>query len=176
MQLTPTPIADVYSVRLRAIEDQRGYFQQVFELPLVRAVHPQFSVLRVNRSLTRRRGSIRGLHFQNPPFEGDKLVQCLRGSIFDVAVDNRPQSTTYRSWVGHELSEANQEMLLIPRGCAHGFQTLTDDCLVEYFVTEVYSPEHEGGMRWNDPTLDIRWPLSCTMTSEKDSAWPLITA
>lgn len=174
MKLIPTPIADVFRVQLEPIEDARGYFLPVFDLARVRAVHPQFSVLRVNRSLTHEPGAIRGLHLQRPPRAEDKLVQCVTGAIFDVAVDARPESPTYRQWVGFEISAANREMLLIPRGCAHGFQTLTGDCLIEYFVSEVYSPADEGGLRWNDPALGIRWPLPCTQTSEKDAAWPLI--
>lgn len=174
MNLVPTTIADVHRLQLAPIEDERGFFLRVFDLSLLRTVHPGFSVLRVNRSFTRARGAIRGLHFQTPPRAEDKLVQCLKGAIFDVAVDMRPGSPTYRRWVGFELSAANQEMLLIPKGCAHGFQTLTEDCLIEYFVTEAYAPEHEGGLRWNDPALGIAWPQPCTQTSEKDAAWPLM--
>ena len=103
-----------------------------------------------------------------------KLVQCLRGSIFDVCVDIRPDSPTHLQWVGAVLDAENQELMLVPKGCAHGFQTLEEDCLVEYFVTGVYSPPHEDGMRWDDPTLGIEWPLPCSMTSERDRAWPLI--
>ena len=102
-------------------------------------------------------------------------MQCLRGAIFDVTVDNRPESPTFRHWVGFELSAQNQEMMMVPKGCAHGFQTLTEDCLMEYFVSEAYSPEHEGGLRWDDPALGIGWPLVCTLTSEKDAQWPLLT-
>jgi len=174
MQLVPTQIADVFLIRLVPIGDARGYFLRVFDLPLLQEVNPSFTVLRVSRSFTRTKGAIRGLHFQHAPRAEDKLVQCIRGAIFDVAVDIRPESPTYRQWVGFELSAENQEMLLVPKGCAHGFQTLTEDCLIEYFVTEAYSPQHEGGMRWDDPALAIEWPLTCTLTSEKDAAWPLL--
>jgi len=174
MKLVPTKIADVFRVRPAAFQDERGYFLRVFELPQIQQVDPAFVVYRGNRSFTRQQGAIRGLHFQRAPHAEGKLVQCLRGAIFDVTVDIRPESPTYRHWVGFELSAANQEMLLIPKGCAHGFQTLTEDCLVEYFVTEAYAPDHEGGLRWNDPALGIVWPQACTQTSEKDAAWPLM--
>ena len=174
MKIVHTVLEGVHRIQLRPIEDERGFFLRVFDLPLLRSVFPTFSVYRVNRSLTRAQGAIRGLHFQHAPRAEGKLVQCLRGSIFDVAVDNRPDSSTYRQWVGFELSAANQEMLLIPEGYAHGFQTLTEDCLIEYFVTGQYAPESEGGLRWNDPAIAIDWPMPCTQTSEKDATWPLI--
>ncbi len=174
MNPIPTPIAGCYRVQLDLRGDARGYFVRVFDLETLRGIDPSFSVVQVNRSLTGARGAIRGLHFQRAPKAEDKLIQCLRGTIFDVAVDIRPDSPTYRRWVAAELSAENKELLLVPKGCAHGFQTLSEDCLVEYFVTEFYSPQHEGGMHWNDPALGIQWPLPCTMTSEKDAAWPLI--
>jgi dTDP-4-dehydrorhamnose 3,5-epimerase len=174
MKLIESPIAGCYRMRLARLEDARGYFQPVFELAALREVDPSFTVARVNRSLTRPKGAIRGLHFQRSPKAEDKLVQCLRGTIFDVAVDLRPDSPTYLAWVGYELSAETQDLMLVPRGCAHGFQTLTDDCLIEYFLTNDYAPEHAGGMRWDDPAFGIAWPLPCTMTSEKDSAWPLL--
>jgi len=174
MKLVPTKIADAFRIQLSTFGDDRGFFLRVFELPLLHQVDPSFRVFRGNRSLTRRQGAIRGLHFQRPPHAEGKLVQCLRGAIFDVTVDIRPESPTYRQWVGYELSAENQELMLVPKGCAHGFQTLTDDCLVEYFLTDAYAPDHEGGLRWNDPALKIDWPLPCTQTSEKDAAWPLM--
>lgn len=173
MHLIPTQIAGCYRVELRPIGDARGHFVGVFDLAALRRVDPSFTVQRVNRSHTRPKGAIRGLHFQRPPMAEDKLVQCLRGAIFDVCVDIRPESPTYLQWVGFELSAENQRLSLVPKGCAHGFQTLSDDCLVEYFVDGSYSPEHEGGRRWDDRALGITWPLSCTLTSERDSRWPL---
>lgn len=174
MNLFPTQIAGCYRVELRPLRDARGHFVSVFDLATVRSLDPSFTVMRVNRSLTQPIGAIRGLHFQRPPMAEDKLVQCLQGAIFDVCVDFRPDSPTYLQWVGLELSAENKQLSLVPRGCAHGFQTLSENCLVEYFVTGVYSPQHEGGIRWDDPSLGIAWPLPCTLTSERDSAWPLI--
>jgi dTDP-4-dehydrorhamnose 3,5-epimerase len=114
------------------------------------------------------------MHYQRPPKAEDKLVQCVAGAIFDVCVDARPDSPTYLQWVGTELNAENQEFVLIPKGCAHGFQTLREDSLVEYFVSEMYSQPHEEGLHWSDPALGIRWPLPCSMTSPKDAAWPML--
>jgi dTDP-4-dehydrorhamnose 3,5-epimerase len=174
MNLIPTDIAGVFRVRLEPRGDTRGYFARVFDLERLRQADPAFQIAQINRSLTQAKGTLRGLHFQRAPRAEDKLVQCLQGAIFDVAVDLRPGSPTYRRWVGQELSAENKELLLVPKGCAHGFQTLTDDCLVEYFVSEYYSPEFEGGVRWNDPAIGVRWPLGQPFTSDKDAAWPLI--
>src|SRR5262249_22607941 len=153
MKLTPTQIAGCYRGTLEIIGDSRGTFASVFEIDALRLVDPAFKVLRANRSWTRRKGAIRGLHFQREPEAESKLVQCVRGKVFDVCVDLRPDSPTYLQWVGSELSAENQALALVPKGCAHGFQTLEEDSLVEYFVTGTYSPPHEGGLRWDDPAV-----------------------
>jgi dTDP-4-dehydrorhamnose 3,5-epimerase len=174
--LTPTKIAGVHGVRLEPRGDTRGYFARVFDLARMREVDPKFQIVQINRSLTQARGTIRGLHYQRAPKGEDKLVQCLQGAIFDVAVDLRPDSPTYRQWAGRELSAENKELFLVPKGCAHGFQTLTDDCLVEYFVSEYYSPESEAGVRWNDPAIGVEWRIADPFTSDKDAAWPLLAS
>jgi len=174
MKLIHTQIAGCYRAELERLGDSRGYFTSVMELDKIRAADPSFTVVRVNRSLTQAKGAIRGLHFQRDPMAETKLVQCLRGEIFDVCVDFRPDSSTYLQWVGARLSAENQQLMLIPKGCAHGFQTLAADGLVEYFVDGSYSPSHEGGLRWDDPALGIAWPLPCSMTSTRDAEWPLL--
>jgi dTDP-4-dehydrorhamnose 3,5-epimerase len=175
MTLVPTGIGGCYQIELRRLTDERGHFVTVFDLEAVRTVDPGFSVSRINRSLTRRAGAIRGLHFQREPMAEDKVIQCLRGSVFDVCVDLRPDSATYLRWVGLELSAKNERLMLVPKGCAHGFQALEEDSLVEYLVNGRYSPPHEGGLRWDDPALAIAWPRPCSMTSERDAAWPWLT-
>ena len=172
MKVTPTAIVGCYRVHPEPVVDVRGHFLSVFDPASTPEIGDSFKVRRVNRSFTATRGAIRGLHFQRPPHAEGKLVQCLQGAIFDVAIDLRPESPSYRAWVGSELNPLNRELLLIPAGCGHGFQTLSPDCLVEYFVTGDYAPAHEGGLRWDDPALGIAWPLQCTQTSEKDAAWP----
>ncbi len=175
MTLIPTKIAGVTRIQLELKGDSRGYFTRLFDLTEIRTVCPGYEIVQINRSLTQKRATLRGIHFQEAPHGEDKLVQCLQGAIFDVAVDLRPDSPTYRQWVGVELSAANKELLLVPKGCGHAFQTLTDDCLVEYFVSQYYTPTAEGGIRWNDPAIGVQWPLPDPFTSEKDAAWPPFT-
>ncbi len=114
------------------------------------------------------------MHFQKAPKAEDKIVQCLRGAIYDVVVDLRENSSTYGQWVGEELSENNKRMLLIPKGFAQGFQALTDNCEVQYLMSEFYSPENASGVRYDDPFLGITWPIKNPVLSEKDRNWPLI--
>ena len=159
MRFTTTRIAGCQRVELRRLDDDRGHFTTIFEREEFGSIDPAFLVERVNRSLTRMKGAIRGIHFQRAPMAEDKLVQCLRGRIFDVCVDLRTDSPTYLAWTAIELSAENQDLLLVPKGCGHAFQTLTNDCLVEYFVTGRYSPDHESGVRWSDPAIGIEWPL-----------------
>jgi dTDP-4-dehydrorhamnose 3,5-epimerase len=172
MKLVPTAIDGCYRVQLEMLHDARGHFTNVFDVEVLRIADPSLDIVRGCRSLTLLAGAIRGLHYQRPPKADTKLVQCLEGAVFDVCVDLRPGSPTYRSWVGTELSRENQELVIVPKGCAHGFQTLRERCVVEYFVGETYSPPDEAGVRWNDPALGIRWPLPCTLTSPRDAAWP----
>ena len=129
----------------------------------------------INHTLTRRRGTVRGLHFQNPPHAEDKLVSCLRGSVFDVGVDLRQGSATFLHWHGEILSADNGRGLLIPRGFAHGFQTLEDDCELLYLHSSAYVPKAEGALNARDPRLNIHWPLEFTDISERDTNHPPIT-
>lgn len=131
-----------------------------------------------NQSLSRTAGTLRGLHFQRHPHAQAKLVRCLRGRIFDVAVDIRRQSPTYKKWVGVELSAERGNQLFIPAGYAHGFLTLEDNCEIAYKVDAYYAPESDGGIAWNDPEIDIIWPLSLPfpLLSDKDSQLPALTS
>src|SRR5690606_1245417 len=123
-------------------------------------------------SLTRKAGTLRGMHFQRAPHAEDKLVRCARGAIWDAIVDLRPDSPTYCRWIGVELSEANGRMLLVPKGFAHGFVTLADDVVVTYQVSESYTPASEAGARHDDPAFGIEWPVEVRSMSDKDRNWP----
>jgi dTDP-4-dehydrorhamnose 3,5-epimerase len=173
MNVTETTIAGVFVVDLAPREDDRGYFTRVFCTKELASLGVDFSIKQINRSFSNKKGMIRGLHYQTDPFGEDKIVQCLRGKIFDVAVDLRNGSKTYGQYFTVELSEQNKRMLIVPKGCAHGFQSLSDTCTVEYFVSQFYTPEAEKGIRWNDPFFHIPWPISHAVVSQKDSAWPL---
>ena len=173
MIFTKTKIEGVYIIDLEPRLDERGYFAKVFAQEELKKQGISYKIVNVNRSLTEKRGTIRGLHFQKAPYQEDKIVQCLKGAIFDVALDLRKSSKTYGQWFGEILSEENKKMLLIPKGCAHAFQTLEKNTVVEYFVSQYYSPQYESGIRWNDPRFNIQWPISRVKTSEKDASWEL---
>ena len=122
-------------------------------------------------SFTKKKGTLRGMHFQKKPFEEAKLVRCTRGKIFDVIIDLRPESNTYKKWIDVELKSDNFKMLYIPEGFAHGFQTLEDNTEVFYQVSNWFSPEHERGIRWDDKELDIKWPIDNPIISKKDLSY-----
>ena len=121
--------------------------------------------------LIKKKGTLRGLHYQIIPYEGSKLVRCTRGKIFDVIVDLRPKPGTYLKWIGDKLSSNNHKMNYVPEGCAHGFQTLEDSTEVFYQMSQIYMSQYTRGVRWNDPTFNISWPLKPTIISKKDRMW-----
>jgi len=173
MKYTETKIKGVYVITAEPREDERGYFSRVFAKEELKKLGVSYSIVHINRSLTKEKGTIRGLHFQKKSRAEDKIIQCLEGKIFDVAVDLRKNSKTYGLWIGKVLDSKSKKMLLVPKGCAHGFQTLEKNSIVEYFVTEYYSPSHELGIRYNDPYFSIKWPIKKAILSEKDQNWPL---
>lgn len=175
MIFTKTKLDGVFIVEPELRGDERGYFTRIFCKNELKEQGLGFDVVQVNQSLTKDKGAVRGLHYQKVPMAEDKLICCLKGEIFDVAVDMRVGSPTFGQWVSERLSEDNKKMLLVPKGFAHGFQTMTSDCLVRYFVSEFYSPEHEAGFLWSDPFLNISWPISVpSVISQKDQSWSLI--
>lgn len=156
--------------------DDRGSFMRMFCAQSLRdGGLAGFTPVQINHSVTVQRGTVRGLHYQSTPALEGKIVRCLRGRIFDVAVDLRQGSPTYLRHTVVELSADNNRALYIAPGCAHGFQSLSDDCEMVYLHSAPYAPEHEGGIRYNDPTLAINWPLPVTVLSARDTALPLIT-
>lgn len=172
MKIQKTKIEGVHIIEAEPRIDKRGYFARVFAKEVLRDNGIDFDIVHINRSFTKEKGTIRGIHYQIKPKQEDKIVQCLRGAILDIALDIRPRSRTYGQYVAIELSDQNKKMLLIPKGCGHAFQTLEADCLIEYFVTEYYSPENEKGVLWSDPYFKIAWPIKRAMLSEKDKKWP----
>lgn len=172
MIFTKTEIEELYVIQLEPRNDSRGYFSRNFCKNELAKIGVKFDIAQTNRSLSLKKGTIRGLHFQKFPKSESKIVQCIKGSIFDVVLDLRPDSKTYKKWVGKELSAKNMTLMLIPKGCAHGFQTLEENSVVEYFVDEFYSPKYESGVRWDDPAIGINWPISEVYLSEKDKKLP----
>lgn len=173
MKITKTKIEGVFIIEPVPREDSRGYFARVFAKEELKKAGVDFSIVHINRSLSKDKGVIRGMHYQKSPKGEGKIIQCLSGKIFDVALDLRPSSKTFGQWVSETLSPDNKKMLLLPKGCAHGFQTLEENTVVEYFVTEYYAPDFEEGVRYNDPRFGIVWPIKDAVLSEKDANWPL---
>ncbi|MBT3285767.1 MAG: dTDP-4-dehydrorhamnose 3,5-epimerase family protein [Victivallales bacterium] len=173
MRIESLPLAGAAVVHAEPREDARGRFARLFCQEELRELNGGRAIQQVNLSLTRQAGAIRGLHFQRAPKAEDKAVRCLRGRVLDVLVDLRRGSVTFGQWCGVELSAATMNMVYIPRGFAHGFQTLEPDCEMLYLHTEFYSPEHEGGIRFDSPGLGIRWPLPISGISPRDQALPV---
>lgn len=176
MKFLPTPLAGAYIVELAPIEDERGFFARSFCQDEFRQHGLDPAVAQCNVSFNRRRGTLRGLHYQAAPRAEAKLVRCTRGAIWDVIVDLRKGVPTARRWHAEELTADNRRALYIPAGFAHGFQTLVDDSEVLYQMSEFYHPESARGVRWDDPTLAIRWPLADPVMSPRDRAFPAFDA
>lgn len=164
-----TPLAGVWLVRRKPIADARGFFARAYCAEEFRAIGVTQGIVQINHSQSRSAGTVRGLHFQHPPHHETKIVGCPAGRIYDVAVDLRAGSPTYLQWFGAELSEQNRLSLVIPPGCAHGFQTLVDGAEALYFVTAPYEGPAEDGLNPFDPALAIRWPLAATEVSPRDA-------
>lgn len=169
-----TKIDGLYTIEMELKIDERGYFARTFCGKELVKEGLKFNIVQINRSVTNKKGTIRGMHFQEVPKAESKIVQCLRGAVYDVAIDLRKNSPTYGQWAAEELSEKNKKMFFIPKGFAHGFQTLINNCEMQYFMSEFYFPEYASGVRWNDPFFNIYWPMKNPIISEKDKDWPLI--
>lgn len=172
MQFLSTTLPGVLEIRIEPHCDERGFFartwcQKEFEEHGLNA-----RLVQCNVSFNQRRGTLRGMHFQASPHAEAKLVRCTRGSIYDVVLDLRPGSSTYRQWVGVTLNAEIRNMVYVPEGCAHGFITLEDATEVLYQMSEFYDPPSARGVRWNDPAFGIKWPVETTVISERDASYP----
>jgi dTDP-4-dehydrorhamnose 3,5-epimerase len=169
-----TPIAGLHVLQRKPIGDSRGYLERLFCAEELQASIPGKHIAQINHTLTATCGTVRGLHFQHPPHAETKFVSCLRGEVFDVAVDLRHNSPTFLRWHAERLSPNNHKTLVIPEGFAHGFQTLTDDCEMLYLHTVAYQPGAEGGLNAQDLKLAIQWPLPVVGLSARDAAHPFL--
>jgi dTDP-4-dehydrorhamnose 3,5-epimerase len=172
MIFTETKLPGVYLIDIEKREDQRGFFARAWCQKEFEAHGLTPRVAQANISFNKYKGTLRGLHYQVVPYAETKLVRCTRGAIYDVIIDLRPDSPTYMQWLGVELTAENYKMLYVPEEFAHGFQTLTDNTEVIYQVSQFYTPEAEGGLRYNDPAFGIEWPLEVQVISDKDKSWP----
>lgn len=176
MQLIETPIAGVFEASTEPRRDHRGAFARLFCADELRQAQLDRPIAQINTSRTSAVGAVRGLHFQYPPKAEAKWVRCLAGRVFDVAVDLRRGSATFLAWHAVELDATRMNAIMIPEGCAHGFQVLEPDSQLLYLHSESYAPGLEGGLRFDDPRLAIRWPLAVTDLSERDRNHSLIDA
>lgn len=172
--ITNLPLAGLKRIKRQPIGDSRGSFVRVFCSDQLRSVGWDKSIAQVNHTYTKYKGVVRGLHFQNPPYAEMKLVGCIRGVVWDVAVDLRAKSPTFLHWHAEILSDRNGYSLVIPEGFAHGFQALTDDVEMLYMHTEKYEPVSEGGLNPMDPALNISWPIVISELSKRDQMHPLL--
>lgn len=174
LRFTELELPGVFIVDLEPKGDERGFFARTFSADLFEEHGLESRIVQCNLSYNHQRGTLRGLHYQDEPAPETKLVRCIRGGIWMVVIDRRPGSATYHQHVGVELTAENRRALYIPRLCANGYQTLSDDAEIAYQVSGFYTPSAERGLRFDDPVLGIEWPLPVTTMSDKDRAWPLL--
>lgn len=167
-----TKLKGAFIIEINKLQDERGFFGRSWCANEMSEYGLKTNLAQANTSFSRYKGTLRGMHFQNDPYQETKLIRCTRGSIFDVIIDLRKDSPTYKQWVGVELTQDNYRMLYVPEDFAHGFITLEDNSEVTYLVTEFYTPGAEAGIRWNDPAFNIQWPLEPSVISEKDGIHP----
>lgn len=172
MRFIETPLEGAWIVELEPIRDDRGFFSRVFCAEEFRDHGLEPELVQGNMSFNQVSGTLRGMHYQLPPATETKFMRCTRGAIFDAIIDLRPDSPSYLQSYGVELTADNRRALYVPGLFGHGYMSLTDDTEVIYFVNEFYAPGHERGLRWNDPIVDIEWPMSVSVVSEKDASWP----
>ena len=174
MIFSKTQLPGVFLIDIEPAGDSRGFFARSW-------CHKEFAdaglstaIKQINIANSKQAGTLRGMHYQVSPYGEDKVIRCVRGAAFDVAVDVRPESETYLQWIGVELTADNRKALYIPKGFAHGYQTLEGDTELHYLVSEFYTPDAESGLRYDDPAIGIEWPVPVQVISDKDSQWPLM--
>ncbi len=172
MKFLPTKFEGAWGIALNELTDERGFFARTFCSETLRSKGLEGQFPQHSMSYSRHRGTLRGLHFQRAPHAEVKIVRCLRGKIWDILLDLRPESPTYRQWEAFELSSDNRLQLYVPKGFAHGFQALTDDVEVSYLISEPFAPDAACGVRYDDTAFGIAWPLPVTSMSDKDRKWP----
>jgi dTDP-4-dehydrorhamnose 3,5-epimerase len=172
MKFQPTPLKGAYVIEQEPRGDSRGFFARAFCAREFGQAGLEQNFVQVNDALSQQKGTLRGMHFQLGQAAEVKMVRCIRGSLYDVILDLRPDSPTFGQSFGAELSAENRRMMYVPRGFAHGLITLSEDTEAFYLVSQYYSPENERGVRWNDPRFHLEWPIEPAEISEKDGKWP----
>lgn len=172
MIFVETKLKGVYIIELEKREDNRGFFARSWDGNIFEQHGLVGRVIQQNIAFSKIKGTIRGLHYQKAPHQEAKNVRCTRGMIFDVIVDLRPESATFKQWLGVKMTADDYRVLYVPKGFAQGFQSIEDNSEIMYLVSEVYTPDAEAGIRYNDPSFGIEWPLPVSMITEKDRNWP----
>ena len=172
MKFNSTDIDGLYYVDIEKLKDERGFFGRAFCLKEFEEIGLDSEICQANISFNHRAGTLRGMHYQKPPYQESKFIRCIRGSIYDVVIDLRKNSPTYCHSFGIELNDENRTALFVPKDFAHGFVTLKDDTEVIYMVSQSYVPNAEEGIRWDDPFFAIDWPINPSLVSSKDAQWP----
>jgi dTDP-4-dehydrorhamnose 3,5-epimerase len=171
MIFTGTKLNGAFIIEPEKLEDERGFFARNWDQNEFEQHGLNSKLVQCNISFNKKKGTLRGIHFQSKPYEESKLVRCTKGKIYDVIIDLRPNSKTFLQWLGIELSENNHQSLFIPEGFGHGFQTLEDNTEVFYQMSQYYHPKYSGGIMWNDEYFKIKWPIKNLIISEKDSLY-----
>jgi len=171
MIFIPTKITGAFIVQIEKKEDDRGFFARTYDSKIFEENNLNPTILHCNVNYTKKKGTLKGLHYQAKPFEETKLIRCTKGSVYSVTIDLRPESPTFKQWESFILSDKEYFWRYIPEGCANGIQTLEDNTEIIYQNSQVYSKKDERGVRWNDPLFNIDWPLPITDMSEKDKSW-----
>lgn len=172
MEFIKTPIEGAYLIDVKRIGDDRGFFGRLWCENEMSGMGLATHISQCNIGVSAKAGTLRGLHFQHAPHQEVKIVRCPRGAIYDVIVDLRPDSPTFKQWFAAELTEENARMIYVPEGCATGYQTLKDDTEIYYLTTAVYHPDSATGVRYDDPAFGIEWPLPISSISDNDINWP----
>lgn len=172
MIFTETVLKGAFTVDILRLEDERGFFGRSWCMDAFKEHGLNDQLVQCNISFNKKRGTLRGVHYQAAPYEEAKLVRCTMGEIYDVIIDLRPASPTFTNWIAIELTAENRRALYIPEGFAHGFQTLTDNTEVFYQMSEKHHPDAARGLRWNDPLFNVSWPINTMVISEKDNNYP----
>ena len=173
MKFIETELKGAFVIELDKLSDDRGFFARSFCKKEFSNLGLNNNLVQINNSLSKHKGTLRGMHYQVFPKQEDKIIRCIKGAVYDVIIDLRKESDTFLEWFGIELSEDNRKTLYVPKGFAHGYITLVDNSELFYLTTEYYSAEFEKGIRWDDPKFNIKWPIDITEVSEKDSVHPL---
>jgi len=171
MIFTPLDLKDSYLVEPEKIEDERGFFARSWDQTIFEENNLNPKITQCNISFNKKKGTLRGMHFQIDPYQEEKLVRCTKGSVFEVLIDNRPNSKTFRKWTSIVLSSENYKMVYVPKGFALGFQTLEDNTELFYQMSQNFNPKFSTGINWNDPKIKIDWPMKPTVISSKDQSW-----